>query len=194
MQETNSNLNACDKLLEHYSSRVQFSEHANLHDVSTQTSLLPEMSSSTQTCIPSSVDMVAQTFSPHLNSSIHMATQTSVDQSEDTDTGMQTCILKDSAIQTNFEQEMQNVGLQTQSCGCSPLSIEFEKNSDKCWSQHRGWRLCHKHYKALRLCGNCFDINELEDNKTAEMAEQMDTKVCTTYQEFLIWIKYSTCY
>lgn len=110
-----------------------------------------------------------------------MATQTSFDQSEDTDTGMQTCILKDSAIQTNFKQEMQNVDLQTQICGCSPLSIEFEKNSDKCWSHHRGWRLCDKHYKAVSLCGSCFEFNELEDNKTAQMAERMDTKVCTTY-------------
>jgi hypothetical protein len=177
IQETNNNLDACDQLLEHYSSRVQFSEHPSLHEVSTQTSLLSEVSSSTQTCIPSSVDTVSQTFSPYLNSWIHMATQTSSDQNENTNTGMQACILKDSAIQTNFKQEMQNVGLQTQSCGCSPLSVEFEKNSEKHWSQHRGWQLCDEHHKALRLCGNCFDFNELEDNETAQMAERTNTKV-----------------
>lgn len=179
LEETNYNLTACDQLLEHYSRRVQFSEHDSLRDVSTQTSLPSEVSSSTQTCVPSSVDMVAETFPPYLNSSIHTATQTSSDQNEDTNTGMQTCILEDSANQTNFKQEMQNVGLQAQSCGYSPLSIEFEKNSGKCWSQHRGWRLCDEHCKALRLCGSCFEFNESEDNEAAQMAEQTDTKVYT---------------
>jgi hypothetical protein len=153
-----------------------------LHEVSTQTSLPSEMSSSTQTYIPSSVDMVTQTLSPYLNSSIHMETQTSAEHNEDTITRIETCIYKDSAIQTSFEQEMQDVGLQSQSCRCSPFRIESEKNGDKYWSQHRRWRLCDKHRKTLRLCVSCCEFNELEDNKTAQINEWMDIKVSILYQ------------
>jgi hypothetical protein len=162
---------------------VQFSEHANLQEVSTQTSLPSEVSSSTQTCAPSSVDKVAQTFSPYLNSLIHMATQTSPDHSEGIIAGIKTCAYKDSAIQASFEQEMQDMGLQTQSCGLSPLRIESEKNCDKYWLQHRGWRLCDKHHKALRLCVSC-EFDELKDNKTAQMTEWMDTKVSILINNF----------
>lgn len=181
-QETNNNLSACNQLLEHYSSKVQFSDHANLHEVSTQTSLPSEMSSSTQIWAPSSVDMVPQTLSHYLNSSIHIATQTTSDQSEGTYTRIQTCMFKDSAMQTSLKKEMQNVGLQTQSCQCSPLKTEYEKNSDRHWSQHRGWSVCAEHYKTLRCCGSCCEFNKLDDDKTTQVTEWMDSKVCTSYQ------------
>jgi hypothetical protein len=85
---------------------------------------------------------------------------------------------------------MQDVGLQTQSCGCSPLRIESEKNCDKYWLEHRGWRLCDKHHKALGLCVSC-EFNELEDNKTAQMTEWMDMKVSILMNNFLSVIRYS---
>jgi hypothetical protein len=101
-----------------------------------------------------------------------MTTQTTSLQNEDTNTGTQTCISKDNTTQTQSEREAQSVGLQTQSCGCSLLSTEFEKN--------KGQRLCHEHYKALRSCGNC-EFEDLEDSKTTQTIDWMDTKVCTCY-------------
>jgi hypothetical protein len=138
------------------------------------------MSNSTQTYVPSSVHLVAQTYSPYVDSLIHVTTQTNSDQSEDTNIRTQTCVPKDNIVQMHVEQEVRSVGLQAQSCGCSLLNMEFEKNAGECWSQYRGQGLCHEHYKALQLCGNC-EFGELEDNKTMQTIESMDTKVCTPY-------------
>lgn len=91
---------------------------------------------------------------------------------DDTNTGAQTCILKHNTAQMQSEQKAQCMGLQTQSCGYLLLSREYEKTKD--------WRLCHEHYKVLRSCGNC-EFEELEDNKTTQTIDWMDTKVCTPF-------------
>jgi hypothetical protein len=129
-------------------------------------------SSSTVTFVPLSVLTGAQIFPPHVDSPICMVTQTTSDKNEDFNIGTQTCVLKDNATQTQSEQVVESVGLQTHSCGRPPLSTEFEKNE--------GWRLCHEHYKAVRSCGSC-EFQELEENKSVQTIDWMDTKVCTPY-------------
>lgn len=109
-QETNNNLNACEQLLEYYSSRGQFSEHTNLQDVSTQTA-------------------------PYVESLMHMTTQTESEQNEG-NIRIRSCESKDSATQTNSQPEVHNVGIQTYSCGCSVLNMELE-DQEFCF-QHRG--------------------------------------------------------
>ena len=139
-QETNNNLNACEQLLEHHSSRGQFSEHTNLQDVSTQTAPY--------------VEPLIQTF----------------EQNEGNIIRIQSCESKDSATQTNSQPEFHNVGMQTYSCGCSPLNKELEEK--ECIFQHRG--------RSFRLLSSC-ESEELGANKTTQTAEWIGTKVCTSY-------------
>lgn len=110
-QETNNNLDACEQLLEHYSSRGQVSEHTNLQDVSTQTA-------------------------PCVDSLMHMTTQTTSEQNESDIIRIQSCESKDSATQTNSQPEVRNVGMQTYSCACSVLNTELE-DQERCFL-HRG--------------------------------------------------------
>lgn len=110
-QETNNNLNACEQLLERYSSRGQVSEHTNLQDVSTQTA-------------------------PWVESLMHMTTQTMSEQNEGNIIRIQSCESKDSATQTNSQPEVHNVGMQTYSCACSVLNMELG-DQERCF-QHRG--------------------------------------------------------
>jgi hypothetical protein len=111
LQETNNNLNACEQLLERYSSRGQVSEHTNLQDVSTQTA-------------------------PWVESLMHMTTQTMSEQNEGNIIRIQSCESKDSATQTNSQPEVHNVGMQTYSCACSVLNMELG-DQERCF-QHRG--------------------------------------------------------
>jgi len=104
-------LNACEQLLEHYSSRGQVGEHTNLQDVSTQTA-------------------------PYVESLMHMTTQTTSEQKEGNIIRTQSCESKDSATQTNSQPEVHNVGMQTYSCACSVLNMELE-DQERCF-QHRG--------------------------------------------------------
>jgi hypothetical protein len=110
-QVTNNNLNACEQLLEHYSSRGQFSEHTNLQDVSTQTA-------------------------PYVESLIHMTTQTKSEQNEGDIIRMHSCESKDCATQTDSQSEVHNVGMQTCSSGCPVLNTELEEQ--ECCCQHSG--------------------------------------------------------
>lgn len=104
-------MNACEQLLEHYSSRGQFSEHTNLEDVSTQTV-------------------------PYMQSLMHMTTQTESEQNEGNIIRVQSSESKDSATQTNSQPEVHNVGMQTYSCACSVLNTELE--DQECCFRHRG--------------------------------------------------------
>jgi hypothetical protein len=138
-------LNACEQLLEQYSSRVQFSEHADLQDISTQTA-------------------------PYMESLIHMTTQTVSEQCDGNIVRIQSCESKDSATQTNSEPEVNSVGMQTPSCGCSLLNMEFVEQTGL--FQHRG--------HSFRLLSSV-ESEELGASKTTQTTEWIGTKVCTSY-------------